>query len=225
MDSKIAAEMECPCCRDGSLRDDDGTTVAVKEMELYQQEDWEELVALRKRILDRHPREPYCMLRLAEAYSLAGDPARSLEAAARGHAEDPEDLWLQAAVLEALFALGRSEHDFEWRCETPTVLRLDDRLMARIEERLRRDDRGVDDHPGMVDVGLVYYELQEEGYLAFGPREFLAAVQADPRFVVDGEPGRPWGSYFFTESFDGPLPDRSPSRSAGRAEARPARAS
>lgn len=225
MDSKIAPELECPCCRDGSLRDDDGTTVAVKEMELYQREDWEGLVALRRRILARHERDPYCHLRLAEAYALAGDPERSLEAAARGHALDPEDLWLQDAVLEALFALGRSEQDFDWRCETPTVLRLDDRLMERIEERLRRDDRGVDDRPGMVDVGLVYYELQEEGYLAFGPRELLAAVRADPRFVVDGEPGNPWGSYFFTESFDGPLPDHSRGWSAGRAETRPGRAS
>ncbi len=225
MDSKIAPEMECPCCRDGSLRDDDGTTVAVKEMELYQREDWEELVALRKRILERHPREPYCQLRLAEAYSLAGDPERSLAAAARGHAGDPEDLWLQDAILEALFALGRSEEDFDWRCETPTVLRLDDRLMERVEERLRRDDRGIDDHPGMVDVGLVYYEFQEEGYLPFGPQELLAAVQADPRFVVGGEPGNPWGSYFFTESFDGPLPCRSRSRGADRAEGRSGRAS
>lgn len=196
--------LECPCCRDGARRDVDGTPVAQKEMELYDRGDWEGLIALRKRLLAHHGDDAYCLLRLAEAYSLAGRHERSLEVAGRAHLLDPEDEWCQGVVLRALFALGRSEEDFEWKGEAPPVLRLDDGLMARIEGRLRENDVGLDDRPGMVDVGLIFYELQEEAHLAFEPKDLLAAARADPRFVIEGEPGNPWMSWFITESYQPP---------------------
>lgn len=201
MDQTSEEALECPCCRDDARCDTDGTPVAQKEMELYDREDWEGLVALRERLASRHGDDPYCLLRLAEAYDLAGRHEPSLEAAARAHGLEPEHPWYQDAVLRALFALGRSEEDFDWQGEPPPVLRLDEPLMERIERRLETDDVGVDGHPGMVDVGLIFYELQEEGFLAFDPVDLLAAVRADPRFVIEGEPGHPWGSWFITESY------------------------
>lgn len=196
--------LECPCCRDGARLDTDGAPVAQKEMELYDREDWEGLVALRERLAAHHGDDPYCLLRLAEAYDLAGRHEPSLDAAARAHALDPDHPWYQDAILRALFALGRSEEDFDWQGEAPAVLRLDDRLMTRIEGRLREDDVGVDGHAGMVDVGLIYYELQEEGFLPFEPLDLLAAVRADSRFVIEGKPGNPWESWFITQSYQPP---------------------
>jgi len=196
--------LECPCCRDGARRDTDGTPVTQKEMELYDREDWKGLVALRERLAAHHGDDPYCLLRLAEAYDLAGERERSLEAAARAYALEPEHPWYQDAVLRALFALGRSEEDFDWRGAAPPVLRLDDHLMVRIEGRLQTDDVGVDGRAGMVDVGMIFYELQEEGYLAFEPQDLLAAARADPRFVIEGKPGNPWESWFITESYRPP---------------------
>ena len=207
-DPEVDLGTDCPCCRDAGRLDDDGTRVTVREMELYVREDWEGLIALRTRILDRHGEDPYCHLRLAEAYAIAGRHGESLEAAARGHALDPHEPWIQDAVLHALFALGRSEEDFEWRAEPPPVLRLDEALMERIERRLEEDDRSFDGYRGIVELGMIYHELQDEGYLPFGPDELLTAVRADPRFVIDGEPGRPYGSYFLTQTYDGSLEDR-----------------
>jgi len=197
----VAAEevdgLECPCCRELAERDDDGTSVAERERRLTEAEDWNGLIALRKRQLARHPGEPHCILRLAEAHAAAGDYETSLAVAGGGYREHPDDLWLEDAVLEALLALGRSEHDFPWYGETPPVLRLDDRLMERVRRLVVANQEELDEPS---DPYLLYHALQDEAYLAFSPRELIAAIRADPAFVVDGEPGAPWHDWVLPAS-------------------------
>jgi|GEM_PF-2173873 len=193
--------IECPCCRELGELDDDGTPVAEQERRLFEAEDWDGLVALRQRLLARHPGEPHSLLCLAEAYASAGDHQRSLEVAARGYREHPDDLWLEDAVLEALTALGRSEQDFDWPGETPPVLRLDDCLMERVRELVLEAHR---EHGEPSDPFLLYHQLQDEAFLAFGPQELIAAVRADPAFVVDGPPEEPWNTWILAAATSDP---------------------
>jgi len=180
---------ECPCCRELAERDVDGMPVAEREQRLVEAEDWDGLIALRKRQLVRHPGEPHSILCLAEAYAAAGDHESSLAVAGDGYREHPDDLWLEDAVLAALLALGRSEHDYPWFGETPPVLRLDDRLMERVSELVAASQEELDEPS---DPYLLYHALQDEAYLAFSPAELIAAIRSDPRFVVDDDPDAPW---------------------------------
>lgn len=207
IEEEAAAEaaIGCPCCRELGELDESGTPVAERERCLTESEDWDGLIALRARQLARHPREPHCILRLAEAHAAAGDYETSLAVAGDGYREHPDDLWLEDAVLEALLALGRSEHEFPWFGETPPVLRLDDRLMERVRELVAVNQRELDEPS---DPYLLYHTLQDEAYLAFSPQELVEAIRADPAFVVDGDPETPWHTWVLPASAVEPRRER-----------------
>lgn len=176
---------DCPLCRRAADLDDDGVPVGVKERELYSKEDWRELVRVRERQLERHADDIHVRLALAEAHLLAGEPERALEVAAACHAEEPDDPWIEDTVLEALFALGKTERDFPWRGETPAILRLDAELLDRVHGRVTAD-------PELEDVALLYHVLAEEAFTPFGPEELLTALREHPRFVTEADDGTPW---------------------------------
>jgi hypothetical protein len=176
---------ECPLCRRAADLDDDGVPVGRKEHDLYTREDWAALVRLRERQLSRHPDDVHVRLSLAEAHLLSGEPARALDLVAQCHEAEPEDPWIEDTLLEALFALGRSEADYPWRKETPAVNRLDEAFLARLDERLR-----LEGEPR--EVGLLFYELCDEAFTAFDLTELLAALRADARFVTEHDDLGPW---------------------------------
>lgn len=175
---------DCPLCRRAADLDDDGTPVGSKEHELFAAEDWPALVQVRERQLARHPLDPHVRLALAEALLLAGDPERALELAARCHEVEPGDPAIEDAILEALFALGRSESDFPWRGGTPPVHRLGEALLAQVHERLREEDEPK-------EVGLLFYELCDGAFARFDLGELLDALRADPRFATERDDS-PW---------------------------------
>lgn len=176
---------DCPLCRRAADLDEDGVPVGIKEQELYSREDWRELVRVRERQLERHADDVHVRLALAEAYLLAGEPESALEVAGACHAEEPDDPWIEDTILEALFALGRTERDFPWQGGTPPVLRLDGELLDRVHAR-------VTDDPELEDLALLYHVLAEEAFTPFGPAELLAALREHPRFVTEMDDGSPW---------------------------------
>lgn len=176
---------DCPLCRRAADLDEDGVPVGVKEREIYSREDWRELVRVRERQLERHADDVHVRLALAEAHLLAGDPEPALDVAAPCHAEEPDDPWIEDTILEALFALGRTEDDFPWLGETPPVLRLDDRLLDRLHERITAD-------PELEDLAFLYHVVAEEAFTPFGPAELLAALREHPRFVTEMDDRGPW---------------------------------
>lgn len=178
---------DCPLCRRANDLDDDGIPVGRKEHDIYSKQDWADLVRVRERQLSRHPDDVHVRLSLAEALLLCDQPERALEVAGRCHEQEPDDPWIEDTVLEALFALGRTEADFSWCGPTPEVHRLDDRFLERLHERLRADAEPR-------EVGLLFYELCDEAFTAFDPEELLAALRADPRFRLDPDEG-PWNAW------------------------------
>lgn len=176
---------DCPLCRRAADLDEDGVPVGVKERELYSREDWRELVRVRERQLGRHADDVHVRLALAEAHLLAGNPDRALEVAGPCHAEEPDDPWIEDTILEALFALGRTERDFAWQGETPPVLRLDGELLDRVHARIAAD-------PELEDLALLYHVLAEEAFTPFGPAELLAALREHSRFVTEMDDASPW---------------------------------
>lgn len=178
---------DCPLCRRAADLDDDGVPVGRKEHDLYHQEDWAALVKVRERQLSRHPDDVHVRLSLAEALLLCDEPARALELAGQCHEHEPDDPWIEDTVLEALFALGRTEEDFPWRGEAPPVNRLGEELLERLHGRLLAEDEPR-------ELGLLFYEICDEAYTAFDLEELLDALRGDPRFQTEHDEG-PWTAW------------------------------
>lgn len=164
---------------DGSLITDFEEAQAAwsRDDHLLAAQDWPGLLQHRTRQLRRYPDDPFTRRRLGEAYVLAGQPACAVEVLGELHREYPEFTDAQDVLLDALFALGRSEDDFPW-VERPTVLRLTPELLDRCYALLAD---GGDELTHLPDL---YGRLLFEGYLAFGESELLAALAEDSRFTV-----------------------------------------
>ncbi len=144
----------------------------------YQKEDWPGLVRHRERVAYRNPHDYYDQWRLGEAYVLNGEYQKAIDHLAKLHHRYPDAPDVTHSLLDALFALGKDEDDFDW-IEKPVVLRLNEKILDRCYQYLRpkRKPREI-------------YEIRwgcfSGNYLAFTEEELLKALRADPRFKVEG---------------------------------------
>jgi len=126
----------------------------------------------------RHPQpdEHAAWREIGRAHLWSAEPDRALEVLAPLHRVRPWDREIQHLMLEALFALGRTEADFAWTLE-PVVLRLEPATLGRFHEALSRNQGPAT----LLDLLLA---ALEEGYPRFTARELLEALAADRRFTV-----------------------------------------
>jgi hypothetical protein len=120
---------------------------------------------------------------LGDAYIRNGQPQRAIDLLTPLHSADPDQIAYQHVILDALFALGRTEKDVDW-VVAPRVRRLDAALLDACFAHLRSKRR-----PRLA-VDLVGAVLLD-GYRAFSYEELVAALRADPRFVVEEGCGLP----------------------------------
>lgn len=123
-----------------------------------------------------HPDEHAAWREIGRAHLWCGDPGSALETLAPLHRVRPWDREIQHLMLDALFALGKSESDYPWTLE-PVVVRLGAPVLGRLHEALLGNQGPV----ALLDLLLV---VTEEGYPAFTARELLAALEDDRRFAV-----------------------------------------
>jgi hypothetical protein len=78
--------------------------------------------------------------------------------------------------LDALFAMGKSEDDFEW-AERPQILRMSDSTLDFCFNflRLKKKPRTVSE---------LHNEFIPRGYLLFFEKDLLSALLGDERFLV-----------------------------------------
>ncbi len=95
------------------------------------------------------------------------------------HRQNPGAEELHYVTLDALFAQGKDENDFDW-VERMPVYRLDRGVLDRCHAFLKpkRKPRSVHD---------LYTELVLDGYCLFTAEELLGVVRGDERFVVEEE--------------------------------------
>ena len=84
-------------------------------------------------------------------------------------------------MLDALFALGKNEDDFDW-AEKPVILRMSKEILNICYEYLRpkRKPRTISE---------LYIEFAMKGYLLFAEEDLLKGLLGDQRFVVDNVEG------------------------------------
>jgi hypothetical protein len=110
---------------------------------------------------------------------LNGQYDKAIEVMGAYHRDFPENEDFQYVILDALFALGKTENDFPW-VEAPTLIRLDASLMDYVYEYLRpkRKPRSVHE---------LHTNQYLRGYVTFSPEELFQALAHDDRFIVESE--------------------------------------
>jgi len=150
--------------------------------ELCEQGDYERLVAHCEEEADRNAGDLLALERLGNAYVLNGNYEKAVRRMGKCHREYPEIDAFQHIILDALFAMGKTEDHFDW-ATPPRVLRLGRGVCDLCYEYLRpkRKPRSVNElHSGML----------HRGYVTFSEEQLLEALQADQRFLIKGDD--PW---------------------------------
>ena len=143
---------------------------------LLEEEDYVGLVEHRRARADCRPDDPYAQSALGVAYVLNGEYQKAIDFLSEHHRDFPENTDYQHTLLDALFALGKTEDDFDW-AERPVILRLTQQTLDACYEYLKpkRKPRSG---------SLLHLEVTTGGYPLFDADQLLEALQADCRFSI-----------------------------------------
>ena len=146
-------------------------------VELREAENYPGLVRYCKRRAERFPDDPYSQFYLGEAYVLNGEYEKAIEFLSEQYLKQPDNMDFQHVILDALFALGKNENDFDWT-EKPVILRMSSDILDACYDFLKpkRKPRSV------VELHI---EFVMEGYLLFTEEDLFKALEQDQRFIVD----------------------------------------
>lgn len=145
----------------------------------HERRDYAGLVVYCRDEVKRSPDNLYAAERLLQALVLNGDYGDAINVGATLERRYPGVGMFANHILDALFALGKTEADFDW-AEPPSIVRLghgvSDDCYAFL--RSKRKARSLHD---------LHSELWPHDYVAFTDLELLHYLQRDERFVVNGE--------------------------------------
>jgi len=144
--------------------------------DLLQKEDYPGLLCYRKQRAVRYPDDPYAQYYLGEAYVLNKEYDKAIQFLSEPHRENPSFPEYQHVILDALFALGKNEDDFDW-VERPIILRMGPNIIEKCYEflKLKRKPFTIGD----------LYNMFLGDYLLFTEQDLLKALDNDERFVVN----------------------------------------
>lgn len=147
--------------------------------DFHDRRDFAGLVAYCKDELRRSPGDLYAAERLLQAFVLNGDFTDAINFGATLERGFPGMGMFSSHILDALFALGKTEDDFDWTVP-PRIIRLDTNVADDCYNFLRpkRKPRSIGDF---------HVELWLDGYVAFSDDDLLHYLRRDGRFVVIGE--------------------------------------
>ena len=146
-------------------------------VEFREKKDYAGLVEYCKHRAKRFPKDLYAQFYLGEAYVLNGEYEKAIEFLSHHHKKYPWNTDFQHVILDALFALGKNENDFNWT-EKPIVLRMTDGVLDVCYEFLKpkRKSRSVFD---------IHTYFDTKGYLLFTEEELFTALIEDDRFILE----------------------------------------
>ena len=145
--------------------------------ELLEKKDYPTLVEYCKQRAEQRPDDLYAQHDLGQAYVLNGEYEKAIEFISDHHRKHPWNEDYQYIILDALFALGRDENDFNW-IETPIVLRMSEDILDACYEFLRSKRRPR-------SITELHTEFVTKGYLLFTEEDLLNALLLDERFIVE----------------------------------------
>jgi len=156
----------------------------VEHQKLIDNEDYADLVRSCKQIAERNPGGLYAQSHLGNAYFLNGEYKKAIEFMADHHKKHPWNPDYQHVILDSLFALGKTEDDFNW-IEKPEILRMSTDIIDTCYEFLKRKRKPR-------SIMELYTLFVTEGYLLFSEKDLLKALLNDERFKVDKPESEFW---------------------------------
>jgi len=125
-----------------------------------------------------NPKDEYAKCRLGEAFILNGEYESALKYMSEMYKQSPDNINVEYVLLDALFALGKDENDFEWS-KKPKIIRITEAVeICYIKLKNRRKRIGIYD---------LYSAVIIKGYLPFNVQELYEAVKSDGRFDIISE--------------------------------------
>jgi len=136
--------------------------------------DYQGLKRLRQEVAKSDPTDIYAQWRLGEAYILCKEYEKAIDFFSPLYRENPDFIDIEDSILDALFALGKSERDFKW-VSMPNIIRLNNEVSNFCYDYLKGKRKGK-----ILDE--VYCQLIPEGYLTFNVEQLLNYLTNDGRF-------------------------------------------
>jgi len=156
--------------------------------ELRDKEDFPALVEYCKRRAKQQPDDLYSQYDLGDAFVLNGEYEKAIEFMSEHHRKHPWNTDYQHVILDALFALGKTEDDFEW-LEKPVVLRMSHEIVDTCYEMLKRKRKPR-------SVIELHTQFIMKGYLLFTEQDLLEAFVKDGRFDVENPDSAFWAEVY-----------------------------
>ena len=144
--------------------------------ELLNNKNYPGLVQHRREILTRDPEDGNAVSALAEAFALNSQYQDSIDMLTPYYMKNQEDPLYADAILDALFAMGKTVRDFPWKSE-PLILELTKDVLDKYYQHLKpkRKPRSVID---------LFFTHMADGYIHFTDEDLLRAFMTDDRFIV-----------------------------------------
>ena len=106
-----------------------------------------------------------------------GNLKKAIEFLSEHHRKHPDNPDFQHVILDALYALGKTENDFDW-VEKPPILRMLSDILEACYEFLKSKQKPR-------SVSEIHGRFLLKGYLLFTEEDLLKALSADGRFIVE----------------------------------------
>jgi tetratricopeptide (TPR) repeat protein len=145
--------------------------------ELLDKEDYPGLVRYCEQRGEQHPNDQYEQYYLGDAYVSNGEYEKAIEFMSEHHRKHPWNEDYQHVILDALFALGRTEDHFNWS-ERPVILRMSRDVLDTCYKFLRPKRKPL-------AISELYLEFISKSYLLFTEEDLLNALTVDDRFIVE----------------------------------------
>ena len=149
-----------------------------RDCELIEKEDWKKLLEFRTEDLKTNPVEYYTVQRYLEALNYNKKFNKVIEFVKEWQEIHNEDVDIyKHEILDALFGLGLSENDFEWK-EKPEVYQLDEIFEQKMVELISQKRYGL-------SIEEIYEKLIVSGcYLKFEYLEFESFIRRSKNFEL-----------------------------------------
>ena len=148
---------------------------------LIEAKDWKGLLKLRKERAEKNKHDCYDQWRYGEALVLNKQYNEAIEFLTPLHNKYPDFSDVTGTIIDALYGLGKSEGDFNWK-EKPEVLKLDDKTKKICISLLKNKRKPV-------SLSNIYCDLLiQSDRLSFNEEDLCLFLKNDKRFDFHGEP-------------------------------------
>jgi len=156
---------------------------------LYEKEDWVGLLKLREKRAKKQPSDLYAQLRFAEILNINKKYEEALDFITPIYQKNYESGVGIHEIIDALYGLGKSENDFDWKIK-PNVLKLDSDTLKLCVDFLKpkRKARSVVEIYGELIMNADYCTFNEKRlaeFLVNHPEKF--DIKKESEYFLDIE--------------------------------------